>query len=123
MGYLYIFLTIFFTLYGQLILKQQINTILIKPVGLELFPFYLKFIFLRPLVISGFVSAFLASLAWLAALSKFELSFAYPFMSLNFVFVTVLSVMFFGEQIGLSKVIGLMLICIGVFILGKGGSY
>jgi multidrug transporter EmrE-like cation transporter len=122
MGYLYISLTILFTVYGQLILKQQVNTLGPQPTGVELIPFYLKFIFLRPLVLSGFASAFIASLAWLAALSKFDLSFAYPFMSLNFVVVTGLSIMFFNESLNFYKVIGLTLICIGVFIAGRGGS-
>lgn len=121
MGYVFIGLTIVFTVYGQLILKQQVNTVTVHPTGIELIPFYLKFIFLRPLVLSGFISAFLASLAWLAALSKFELSFAYPFMSLNFVVVTALSIFFFGEHMNLSKFLGLALICIGVLIVGRGG--
>jgi len=121
MGYVYIFLTIVFTVYGQLILKQQVNTIQVQPAGLELIPFFIKFIFQRPLVFSGFVSAFLASMAWMAALSKFELSFAYPFMSLNFVVVIALSILLFGENLNLAKIIGLTLICLGVFIVGRGG--
>jgi drug/metabolite transporter (DMT)-like permease len=48
-------------------------------------------------ILSGFLSAFLASLCWMAAMTKFELSFAYPFMSLSFVFVLVSSMLFFGE--------------------------
>ncbi len=85
MGYLYIILTITFTVYGQLIFKQQVNTLTAIPSGMALIPFYMKFVITRSLVMSGFVSAFLASVAWLAAISKFELSHAYPFMSLNFV--------------------------------------
>jgi len=120
MGYLYIFLTIVFTVYGQLILKQQVNTISNMPSGIDLIPFYIKFIITRPLVLSGFVSAVLASVAWIAAISKFELSYAYPFMSLNFVIVVALSLLFLGENINLFKVVGLLLICLGVFIVSKG---
>ena len=85
MCYLYIILTITFTVYGQLIFKQQVNTLTAVPSGMALIPFYMKFVITRPLVISGFVSAFLASVAWLAAISRFELGHAYPFMNLNFV--------------------------------------
>ncbi len=120
MGYFYIFLTISFTVYGQLILKHQINTLTVTPTGLELIPFYVKFIVTRPLVLSGFISAVLASVAWIGAISKFELSYAYPFMSLNFVVVVVLSLLLFGEQINLFKISGLILICIGVLIVSKG---
>ena len=36
MGYIYIFLTIVFTVYGQLILKQQVNTVSNMPSGFDL---------------------------------------------------------------------------------------
>jgi len=119
-GYLYIILTIAFTVYGQLILKQQVNTLSAVPSGIMLVPFYVKFIISRPLVLSGFISAVLASIAWIAAISKFELSYAYPFMSLNFVIVVMLSLMFFGENLNSYKIVGLILICIGVFVVSKG---
>lgn len=120
MDHIYIFLTIIFTVYGQLILKQQVNTLTIAPSGMELLPFYLKFIITRPLVLSGFISAVLASVAWIGAISKFELSYAYPFMSLNFVVVVILSFAFFGEDINWYKIIGLIFICLGVYIVSKG---
>ena len=121
MGYFYIFLTIVFTVYGQLILKHQVNTIESQPSGIDVIPFFMKFIFTRPLVISGFISAFIASVSWMAAISKFELSYAYPFMSLNFVVVLVLSVVIFGESINWFKIMGLLTICLGIFIDSKGG--
>lgn len=120
MGYLYVFLTVLFTVYGQLILKQQINTIAIVPTGWGLIPFYIQFIFTRPLVLSGFVSAVLASVAWLGAISKFELSYAYPFMSLNFVCVVFLSFFLFQEDVNWHKLVGLLLISIGVWVVSKG---
>ena len=120
MGYFYIFLTIAFTVYGQLILKQQVNTLSAVPSGIDLVYFYIKFIISRPLVLSGFVSAVFASIAWIAAISEFELSYAYPFMSLNFVVVMILSLIFFGENLNGYKIFGLMIICIGVLIVSKG---
>ena len=69
---------------------------------------YVKFILTRPLVLSGFISAVLASVAWIGAISKFELSYAYPFMSLSFVLVVVLSLFFFGENINWFKIVGLV---------------
>ncbi len=120
MGHLYIFLTIIFTVYGQLIIKQQVQTVENFPAGWELIPFYIKFIFTRPLVLSGFISAVIASVAWIGAISKFELSYAYPYMSLNFVLVVLLSFWIFTEEINWYKIIGLLVICIGVFIVSKG---
>lgn len=120
MGYFYIFLTISLTVYGQLILKHQVNTITSIPSGIDLIPFYIKFIITRPLVLSGFISAVLATIAWIGVLSKFELSYAYPFMSLNFVIVVVLSLLFFGESANSFKIVGLLLISFGVFLVSRG---
>ncbi len=120
MGYVYIFLTVVFTVYGQLILKQQVSTLTSVPSGMALIPFYIKFIITRPLVMSGFISAFLASGTWMAAISKFELSYAYPFMSLNFVVVVLASLFLFGESLNPYKIVGLLVICVGVYIVSKG---
>jgi uncharacterized membrane protein len=83
------------------------------------FDFYLHFL-LRPFVISGFFAAGLAALFWIAALSKFELSYVYPFMSLSFVFVVALSIVFFGEHFNFYKVLGVAAICTGLLFLGLG---
>lgn len=118
MGYVYIALTVIFTVYGQLIIKHEVNVVQF-PDTRELLPFLLGFVF-RPLVLSGLASAVLASLAWMAALSRFELSFAYPFMSLSFVIVLVLSIMMFGENLNAYKIAGIAMICAGVWIVSLG---
>ena len=118
-GYLYIFGTIFFTVYGQLILKWRIqNTNQLPERLMELFFFLIKLV-LDPYIISGFVSAFIASLCWMAAMTKFEISFAYPFMSLSFVMVLFLSALLLGETITIGKVLGLVVIIFGLIITVK----
>ena len=46
-------------------------------------------------------------------MTKLELSHAYPFMSLNFVFVIILSSFLFQETVTPSKIVGLGLIILG----------
>jgi uncharacterized membrane protein len=121
MGYLYIALTIAGTVYGQLIMKHEMNVAYDALRQYGTVEFYLHFL-LRPFVISGFLSAGLASLFWIAALSKFELSHAYPFMSLSFVFVFALSVLFFGEHFNVFKGLGVVAICTGLVLLGLGAK-
>jgi multidrug transporter EmrE-like cation transporter len=120
MGYLFIALSVLLTAYAHLILKYEINSVPSMPSGLPLIGFLLKFTLFRPLVMSGFLSGLLASFAWMAALSRFELSYAYPFLSLNFVIVVALSLLLFDEGVNSYKLVGLALICIGVFVVGKG---
>ena len=118
-GYLYIFGTIAFTVYGQIILKWRMQLYQVLPSGLvEKFLFLVKLL-LDPFVLSGFGSAFIASLFWMAAMTKFELSYAYPFTSLSFVLVFIISILVFGEAVSIGKVIGLLLIIAGVIVTSK----
>ena len=119
MGYVYLALTILFTIYGQLILKWRIGFYGAFPQGSFEKLMYFKHVLLDFWVISGFLSAFIASLAWMATLTKFELSYAYPFMSLAFVLVFFLSALFFHEAITWQKLIGLGLVIGGLIIISK----
>ena len=76
-------------------------------------------LFVDPWLLSGFGAAFIASIFWMAAMTKFELSFAYPFMSLSFLLVFVLSIFIFGETFTWGKVIGLCLIMAGIIVSVK----
>lgn len=117
--YLYIFGTIFFTVYGQMIIKWQVSKSGILPQSaISKLKFFLSLL-LNPWVISSFTSAFIAALCWMAAMSKFELSYAYPFMSLSFVFVMIFSAVFFQEPLNISKVLGLSLIIVGIIVGSK----
>jgi drug/metabolite transporter (DMT)-like permease len=119
MGYVYIFLTIVLTVYGQIILKWRLNQLEELPLLFsDKIVFLLKSLF-DPFIFSSFFSAFLASLAWMAALKEFELSKAYPFMSLSFVCVLMLSYWLFKETVSVQKIIGSILIIIGVIIVSK----
>lgn len=118
--YIYIALTIGFTVYGQLILKWRIRHLGALPPDLfEKLKFLVSLLF-DPAILSGFAAAFLASLAWMAAMTKFELSHAYPFMSLNFIVVLALSGWLLNEPITLQKLMGMTLIVTGTVIASRG---
>ncbi|GGH85222.1 drug/metabolite transporter (DMT)-like permease [Pullulanibacillus pueri] len=120
MGYIYIGGTIFFTVYGQLILKWRINHFGELPEAvLDKCLFLFKIVF-DPFVFSGLAAAFIASLFWMAAMTKFQLSYAYPFMSLSFLAVFILSVVLFHEVLTWQKVIGLAFVIVGIIISSQG---
>ncbi len=119
-SYFYIAITIVFTVYGQLILKWRISDF--PPLPVKIFD-KLKFLItllLDPAIMSGFIAAFLASLAWMAAMTKFELSYAYPFMSLNFVLVLLVSCLFLAEPLSPQKIFGVLLIVLGTGVAARG---
>ena len=118
-AYFYVLGCIAFTVYGQLILKWRLPHLgeVPVPAGAKL-GFLLKSL-LDPFIFSGYASAFIASFFWLLALSKLELSHAYPFMSGAFVLVFIFSVFLFNESVSLQKILGLSLIVIGIAVLGS----
>lgn len=119
-NYLYIAATIAFTVYGQLILKWRVGFYGHLPSEPWDKARYILGVLLDPWVISGLAAAFLASLTWIAAMTKFELSHAYPFMSLNFVVVFFLSAWLLGEPFTLSKSVGVALIVLGTIVVARG---
>jgi multidrug transporter EmrE-like cation transporter len=118
--YLYILATIAFTVYGQLILKWRIATMGPLPTNVLGKVSFLISLLFDPLIASGFAAAFVASFAWMAAMTKFELSHAYPFMSMNFVFVLLLSGWLLNEPITFQKVFGVALIVLGTVVASSG---
>jgi multidrug transporter EmrE-like cation transporter len=116
LNYLYVFATLLLTVYGQLIVKWRVGEAGHFPAtNSERVTFLLRLV-LDPWVMSAFVGAFVAALSWMAALTKFELSRAYPFMALSFVLVLFLSGVFFDEPITLAKVAGIVLITVGLLV-------
>jgi multidrug transporter EmrE-like cation transporter len=56
---------------------------------------------------------------WLAALSKAPVSTAYPMLSLGYIVVAVVSVLWLGETLSPAKVAGIALICAGVVLVSR----
>lgn len=118
-GYFYIFGTILFTVYGQIILKLRLSLRGAMPDdGFGKLKF-LATAFLDPLILSGFFSAFIASVFWMAAMTKFEITYAYPFMSLAPALVFLVGILVLGESFTIGKLLGLVIIAIGIFVTVK----
>lgn len=118
--YLYIFGTLFFTVYGQIILKLRLTNLnIVLPESILNRILYLIKLLFDPFIFSGFASAFVASLFWMVAMTKFEITQAYPFMSLAPALVFIIGVFFLGEVFTTGKVMGLILIILGTIITVK----
>ena len=120
MNYLYIALTIALTVFGQLAIKMQVAPAGALPADTAGKLWFMLHLLLNPWIIAAFAAAFLASLSWMGALTKFPLSHAYPFMSLCFVLVLGLSAWLFQEPLSTARVCGVALICIGTIIAAQG---
>lgn len=121
MKYFSVVLTLVFVTYGQLIIKYEINKIGRIPADStwEMIRYFIKAV-TNLGILSGLCAAFLAALSWMAAMSKFELSSVYPLLSFNFVLVPLLSIFLFNESFNLFKMLGIALICLGIFVFSRG---
>lgn len=119
MGHLYLLGTVVFTVYGQLILKWRIVQYGQMPEPATEKVLFLFNALLDPYILSGLFSAFIASMFWMAAMTKYDVSYAYPFITAGLTLVTVFMAIFIlGESITLYKLSGLILIVSGVVVLG-----
>ena len=62
----------------------------------------------------------LALVTWVYALSKCELSFAYPFIALGFVLTAVFAAVFMNEPLSPLRVIGMGFIVMGLLCVARG---
>ena len=124
MIYLFIIGTIVFTVYGQLILKWRIAQLGELPGGFKENLVFLLSLFTDPFIFSGLLAALIAALFWMAAMTKAEISFAYPFITAGLTLLTVMfAVILLGEEMTVIKSIGLVLIICGVVSMSWGNSY
>jgi multidrug transporter EmrE-like cation transporter len=119
MAYISILICVVCTVAGQLMLKHATNSLGQMPSNFQDGAIFLVKALLNLYVIAGFGLAFVASLAWIAAVSRLELSFAYPFTSLGFVLVLILSALFFNEPLKPIRIIGVVTICTGVYLVSR----
>ena len=115
-AYAFIAAAVLLGVYGQLILKWQTRKAGEFPSGASERIKYLAHFLGNPWVISSLLGAVVAAFAWIAALSKLELSRAYPFVSASFVLVLILSTIVFGESLTFPKLAGAALIVAGLII-------
>lgn len=116
MAWVYVAATITLTVYGQIVVKWRVSRRGRLPAGLhDKLAFFGHLIF-DPWILSALFGAFLAALFWMAAVSRLDLSRAYPFVGLSFAMVLLLSAAFFGEAITTAKLIGVGLVITGIAV-------
>jgi len=120
MSYFYVACTVLLTVYGQLVIKWQVLAAGPLPDATGDKVLFLAQLLLNPWIVSALVAALAAAMTWMAAMTRLDLSHAYPFLSTVFVLVPLLSVVLFNEPVTTPKVLGLALVVAGIVIGGQG---
>jgi drug/metabolite transporter (DMT)-like permease len=71
----------------------------------------------EPLVLAGVALYALSALSWLIALSRVDLSFAYPLLTLSVVGVAWASKVFLGEPVSLLRLVGTLVTLGGAWLV------
>lgn len=110
--------TVAFLVCGQLLLKSGMRRVGVVDAERLRSPLTLVASVARtPAVVGGLAIYGASALAWIVVLSRTELSFAYPFLSLAYVIVTVTAVGLLGEHFSARQWIGLLAVVSGVLLV------
>ncbi len=74
---------------------------------------------MNPFVVGGLVLYALSAALWLILLTRVELSFAYPMLSLGYVLVVFLSRVLFQEAVSGVRIAGTLVVCLGVYLISR----
>jgi multidrug transporter EmrE-like cation transporter len=74
-----------------------------------------------PMVLAGLALYAIGAVAWIAVLRRMDLSYAYPFLALNFVLIALVSQVVLGETVPLLRWVGIGAICVGILLIANSG--
>ncbi|MBI2845889.1 MAG: EamA family transporter [Chloroflexi bacterium] len=102
---------------GELFLKRGVSQVGVLSFTRERIIAELAQVFSQPFILIGFLLIFSGAILWLAAISRVELSWAYPMLSLGYIYVLLVSWIFLGETMSPLRLLGILVIVSGVFLL------
>ena len=109
-----VFFPISLAIFAEFLLKISVSSL--PPLtGIASLPLVLT----KPGIFIGVGLLLISGLLWLVALSKFEMSFIYPFLSINYVVIMLGSQFFLNETVSVSRYISVLLIILGLIIISR----
>ncbi|PTU30653.1 EamA family transporter [Stenotrophobium rhamnosiphilum] len=73
----------------------------------------------NPHIVGGLSCYVVSVIVWIMALSRVEVSIAYPMLSLGYIVNAIFAWWLFGEAITVTRVVGMGIIIIGVYLVAK----
>jgi len=102
---------------GQLVMKHGMNAV--GKIHAAQVVNKMSLAFVNPYVWGGLFLYGLSAVVWMIVLSRVPLSFAYPMVSLGYVFVVVTSKYVHHEEVTGMRLLGTLVICFGVFLISR----
>lgn len=104
---------------AQIVLKQGMRTIGHFSFSFKnLWPISVKAA-LNPHIMAGLLCYAVSVVVWLMVLSRVEVSFAYPLLSIGYIVAAFAGWTLFGEAVGPERWLGIIVICLGVYLVTR----
>jgi len=112
-----VIIAVCFSATGELFLKEGMNRVgelsistisSTIPMMIRTWPLY-----------AGFGSIGIGAIFWLAAISRVDLSLAYPMLASGYILVMIFSALFLSEHISMIRWTGATLIVVGVYLISR----
>jgi multidrug transporter EmrE-like cation transporter len=104
---------------AQLLLKAGTNAVgHFEFSAANVLPVGMKFAF-EPHILGGLACYVVSVVVWIMALSRVEVSIAYPMLSVGYVVNAAAAWYLFGEQVTMMRLAGIGIIILGVFIVAR----
>ena len=116
---IYILISVLAGAVGQILLKKGMGSMGPLTLSMDQVGGILWRIATNPYVVIGLLIYVCGTLFWLVALSRVDLSYAYPFASLSYVVMLAASYFIFHENITPMRLLGTVVICLGVILISR----
>jgi multidrug transporter EmrE-like cation transporter len=104
---------------AQLLLKAGTNSIgHFEFSGANLVPIGWK-VATQPYILGGLMCYAISVVVWIMALSRVEVSIAYPMLSIGYVVNAIAAYLLFGEAVGIQRLLGIGIIVVGVYVVAR----
>jgi drug/metabolite transporter (DMT)-like permease len=116
---IYILISVFTGAIGQIMLKRGMTDMGPITLTVDQLPMALWSMATNLWVIFGLLIYVTGTVFWLAALSRVDLSYAYPFASLSYVIMLAASWLIFHENITPLRLVGTLVVALGVILISR----
>lgn len=122
MVYLLILLGVLLNTSAQLLLKAgmaqighfEFSAANVLPIGLK--------VMANPPILGGLFAYVFSVGVWLLVLSRVQVSFAYPMLSIGYVVNAIAAYYFFGEDLSAMRIAGVLVIMAGVYMISQSAG-
>lgn len=113
----FIFLCIASTVTSQLLMRWQVGLAGPLPAVTSERAAFIFNLLMTPWIWLSILLTFLGGVSWMLALTRFELSYAFPFTGASFIVMLFASAFMFSEHVTLTRVCGTLLVMLGLIVV------